>query len=446
MNARIVTAVTAALMHQGEIYLVRRQIHLTAFPGYFAFPGGKVDAEDHEGAAPPASLAGQPPELMRALARELQEEIGFDVAAAGDVVSAVQSIGQILTPPGPPMRFDTHFFRVELRQRPDFILDLSESESGAWATPADWLARYHRGEFLLAPPTLMTLQALADDPLANAISGFLKLDERSMMCIQSMHGMRQFFVRSNTLPPAMHTNCFLIGDEDAPRLLVDPSPNSREELERLLAAAGEFGYSEVFLTHHHPDHCQFADEIARRAGVPVGMSADTEARLRAKHPGFFKDIEVRIHAEGDTPTRWLGQPVRVYAVPGHDEGQLALMPDNRAWCIVGDLIQGVGTVVIAPPEGNMRKYFASLRRIIELKPNAIYPSHGIGLGSTHYLEAALRHREQREAVIHGLFGAGRSEDQILAEVYKDVDPRLLPFARINIQSHLEKLREDGAIA
>jgi endoribonuclease LACTB2 len=227
---------------------------------------------------------------------------------------------------------------------------------------------------------------------------------------------------------------------------VDPSPNSKEELERLLAAAGEIGFDEVFLTHHHPDHNQFADEIARRTGVPVGMSADTEARMRAKRPGFFKDIQVRNHAEGEELTRWLGQPVRAYAVPGHDEGQLALMPDNRAWCIVGDLIQGVGTVVIAPPEGNMRKYFATLRQVIALKPAAIYPSHGIGMGSTHYLEAALQHREQREAQIHGLFDAGSSEDQILAEVYKDVDPRLLPFARINIQSHLEKLREDGVIA
>jgi len=49
-----------------------------------------------------------------------------------------------------------------------------------------------------------------------------------------------------------------------------------------------------------------------------------------------------------------------------DEGQLALMPENRAWCIVSDLYQGVGTVVIAAPEGNMRKYFASLRKVIDL--------------------------------------------------------------------------------
>ncbi|MFX7571055.1 hypothetical protein ABTJ55_19950, partial [Acinetobacter baumannii] len=86
-----------------------------------------------------------------------------------------------------------------------------------------------------------------------------------------------------------------------------------------------------------------------------------------------KGIEVRLYRDGDEVTQWNRQPVRALAVPGHHEGQLALMPDDRAWCIVGDLIQGIGTVVIAPPEGNMRRYFASMERVIGLGPRAIYP-------------------------------------------------------------------------
>jgi hypothetical protein len=116
------------------------------------------------------------------------------------------------------------------------------------------------------------------------------------------------------------------------------------------------------------------------------------------------------------------------------------------WCIVGDLIQGIGTVVIAPPEGNMRKYFASLKRVIELDPGVIIPSHGLALGGTHYLKQALRHREEREAQILMRHEAGLSEDQILAEVYRAIDARLLPLARLNIRSHMAKLREEGLIA
>ena len=94
----------------------------------------------------------------------------------------------------------------------------------------------------------------------------------------------------------------------------------------------------------------------------------------------------------------------------------------------------------------MRKYFASLKRVIELDPAVIIPSHGLALGGTHYLQQALRHREEREAQIRARHEAGLSEDQILDEVYRGIDPRLLPLARMNIRSHMAKLREDGVIA
>ena len=450
--APIVDAVTAILIHDGELYLARRQRRLAAFPGYQAFPGGKVDLEDGGEPLPQALFAGHEPRLIRALSRELQEELGFDLIANAALIEAVRLIGTALTPPGAPIRFNTYFYRVDLRTRPPFSLCEPEIESGAWAGARHWMQQYAEGELLLAPPTLMALRKLAENP-DNADAGFTAFgDSGEMHAIEALRGVRQFFVRSNTLPPAIHTNCFLIGDDDGRRVLVDPSPNSAEELERLRAAAGKFGFDEVFLTHHHPDHRQYADEIARRAGVPLGMSAWTLQHLRSSQArysagaNYGEGLELRLYGDGDVVTRWLGQPVRALAVPGHDEGQLALMPDNRAWCIVGDLIQGVGTVVIAPPEGDMRKYFATLERVIALQPRVIYPSHGVAMGGVHYLEQALKHRRMRETQILGLFSAGRSMDEMLAEVYRDVDPRLLPLAKINIESHLSKLRADGVIA
>jgi glyoxylase-like metal-dependent hydrolase (beta-lactamase superfamily II) len=182
------------------------------------------------------------------------------------------------------------------------------------------------------------------------------------------------------------------------------------------------------------------------------MSAWTLRQIRSSQahygegPDFGKGLQIKIYADGEAVTRWLGHTVRTLAVPGHDEGQLALMPDNRAWCIVGDLIQGVGTVVISPPEGDMRKYFATLERVIALQPRVIVPSHGVALGGVYYLEQTLRHRRMREEQIKGLFSAGRSMEQMLAEIYREVDPRLLPLAKVNIESHLAKLKADGAIA
>jgi endoribonuclease LACTB2 len=138
--------------------------------------------------------------------------------------------------------------------------------------------------------------------------------------------------------------------------------------------------------------------------------------------------------------------VRALAVPGHDEGQLALMPEDRAWCIVGDLIQGVGTVVIHKPEGNMRRYFESLTRIIELDPAVIIPSHGLAMGTVFRLQETLAHRRKREATVLAMQRAGQSMEQMLGAMYAGLDPRLVPLAQQNIEAHLDKLREEGALA
>lgn len=448
MRFPIRDAVTAVLLHDGELFLARRQTRLMAFPGYHAFPGGKVDRIEDETPFAAGPAAVHPTRLLRALQRELQEELAFDLGAAltGGDIAAIAELGVAVTPDFVPTRFSTRFFRIDLRQRPAFTLDPEELLDGEWASPAAWLQRYRQGELLIAPPTLATIEALEADPALTRFDAPLFAETRGgIPNFESVHGVRQFFVRSATLPPAEHTNCFLLGDAGAPRVLVDPSPRDEAECEGLCAQLASIGIDEVFLTHHHPDHRQRADAIARRFGVPIGMSADTRARIGQQSPKFLDGLAVKTWADGDVLTRWLGQPLRVIAVPGHDEGQLALMPDNRAWCLVGDLIQGIGTVVIAAPEGDMAKYFATLERVIALAPRVIYPSHGMALGGTFYLEQTLAHRRARETQIKALTAAGKSVDETLAEVYKDIDPRLLPLARMNIDSHLAKLRAEGGI-
>ena len=446
----IADAVTVMLLHGEDLFLAQRHPAIPAFSGYYAFPGGKVDKEDLDDLIEDVLFKDQQPRLMRALARELQEELGFDLfaACAAKQVERIVCLGEVTTPPFIPTRFRTGFYKVVQREKPPFTLDTRESVTGEWAAVREWRRRFESGRLLIAPPTRIAIEVLDADPGVETFPA-LDIDFRPDIIpwVEPLGGLKILLVRSNTLPPAMHTNVFWFGGAGAPRVLVDPAPADAAELERLYRRLDEFGVDLVFLTHHHPDHREHADEIARRYQVPLGMSADTQARIRAKAGDrFFEGIEVRVFADGDELTRWQGEPVRVVAVPGHDEGQLAPMAASGAWCIVGDLIQGIGTVVIAPPEGNMRKYFDSLRKVIALDPGVIIPSHGPALGGTHFLKQALAHRELREREIGDRHKAGLTEDQILGEVYQGVDPRLLPFARLNIRSHLEKLREDGAIA
>jgi ribonuclease/clavin/mitogillin len=264
--------------------------------------------------------------------------------------------------------------------------------------------------------------------------------------MEPLVGVRMLAVHSNTIPPADRTNCFRLGDEGARQVVVDPSPSSREEYARLCTVLDSSQIDEIFLTHHHPDHREYADELARRYRVPLGMSADTHARISKRSAKYFEGVETRIYAEGDVLTEWQGEKVLLYAVPGHDEGQLALMPESRMWCIVSDLIQGIGTVVVGGPEGNMRKYFDSLQRVIDWDPAVIIPSHGIALGTTYRIRETLKHRQLREEQVAVLHAEGKSAQEMLPTIYQGLDPRLAPLALININSHLQKLREEGRVA
>ena len=446
---KIIEAVTAVLICEGEIYLTHRQPHLTAFPGFMAFPGGKVDLGEAEHLHGHPFLASQVPRLVHALARELREELAFDLdtaLAAGDVL-AIDLLGTALSPPFLQMRFETGFFAIRLRSKPTFTIEPGELAGGSWKSASAWMADFDRGDLLLAPPTFDVLQALIEQPAATVVGSLRDYTEtEGIPEVEPLRGVLQMPVRSNTLPPADRTNCFQIGDPGSPKLLIDPSPANRAEFDKLCRHVAGRGISEVFLTHHHPDHCQFANELARHLGVPMAMSADTRDRIARRAPQYFDGVTVKTYVDGDVASHWLGHPLRVIAVPGHDEGQLALMPDNKAFCIVGDLIQGVGTVVISPPEGDMAKYFATLEKVIAMSPKVIWPSHGTALGGTYYLELTLKHRRAREAQVRTLFEAGHSIDQMLAEMYVGTDPRLMPLARINIEGHLAKLRAEGALA
>ncbi|HET8882719.1 MAG TPA: MBL fold metallo-hydrolase, partial [Solimonas sp.] len=331
--SKIVDAVTAVVISGGDMLMVRRQPFLKAFPGYHAFPGGKIDLADSDGDALPAFCDGCEARLLRGLLREIREELSVDLTQMPAIVTRIRPIGIALTPPNQALRFNTHFFIIELAEKPAISVDLHEIHSAEWAPPGEWLARYRDGRLLTAPPTLAVIEALAVDITVDAVAGldFSKRFEFELPLIEVPYGVRNILVRSHTLPPAAHTNCFLLGDSQSHRILVDPSPASDEEMDKLCRLVDRFGIHEVFLTHHHPDHHERAPDIARKLGVPIGMSEDTQQRLLAKKGlDYFRDLAVHHYREGDVICRWLGRAVHVVEVPGHDEGHLALMPEDRA--------------------------------------------------------------------------------------------------------------------
>ncbi len=446
----IIDSVAAVFCHAGEIFAVRRQSHLNAFPGYDSFPGGKIDKEDSSTQHPAPLLCALDGKRMHALIRETEEELGFDLpgAIASGQVTDVKYLATALAPALAPIRFCLHYYRIDLSFRPSFHLDQNEIAAGFWKTPQQVLDSFERGDSLMVPPMRQVLKGLVTNPQGNDFGDLSPNhdEENYVPLIEPLSGLRMLPVPANTFPPVKRTNAFLLGDPDAEQILVDPSPESPEVLEKLLRTLEPERISAIFLTHHHPDHHQHAPDLAKKSGVPIWLSEDTHTRITARHgTDYFSGLRIEFKREGDRLTRWKGEPVTLYEVPGHDAGQLAIAPDSLRWFIVGDLIQSFGTVVIAAPEGDMATYYQTLERVISLEPAVIVPSHGMPMRGTFRLKETLQHRRQRERQIKALYADGKSEPEILEIVYQGVPARLHPYALKNICAHLEKLRCEGQI-
>ena len=442
-------SVVALFTCQNRIFVIQRQSYLTVFPGYHSFPGGKVDQEDSDQPIEIPFLRNHNAKLMHALCREIEEELNFDLVAAilkGEV-ERISKFGFAITPTFNPIRFHARFFRIELASEIEFKADSNETAWAGWLSVQEFLKQYHQGQILAAVPTLLVMERFAENTNVNNAQLHLSYDPQyEVPSMQPVYQVLQMPVLSNTLPPAESTNAFILGDERCERFLIDPSPATTNELTRLIHVVRSLHITGVFLTHHHRDHHQYSNKLAREFKVPMRMSRDSYERICKKFGAdYFEQIKIEFAREGDVLTKWLGKNIRIFEIPGHDEGQLGLAPTTMEWFLVGDLIQGIGTVVIAAPEGNMKKYFASLERVIALNPKIIIPSHGMPLKSTLYLKKTLEHRLMRESQILKLYQEGKSKDEMLSELYPDIDPRLLQAAFHNIKSHLIKLQEDHLI-
>ena len=421
-------AVTAVLVHRDECFVIQRQPHLRAFPGYLAFPGGKVDDADHHHTFSHPLLQGFPGAQMRALCRELQEELDFDLLRAveqGEVLE-LSELGVAITPPFERYRFKAHHFRVALERRPTFSPDSNEIAWSAWCSPGAIWQRYQMGEWPMVVPTRNVIKTLADSLVSRRVEPFnLHYDPaRQLPLVELVHRLPYLPVPSPTLPPARFTNALLVDG-----CLVDPSPEDPQTLELLLASLPAGCVSSLLISHHHPDHHRFAPEIARRLGVPLRCSVITERRLGERYgDDYLAGVTIERVAEGDVVGRWQDQPVRCYALPGHDDGMLGLAPCGLAWFFVSDLVQTAGTVVIPEPEGDMDAYLASLERVIELRPGIVVPSHGMPCGGTWLLSQTLAHRHQREQQVRQLHDAGKPLEEMLSIIYPQLAEGLVPLA------------------
>jgi glyoxylase-like metal-dependent hydrolase (beta-lactamase superfamily II) len=227
----------------------------------------------------------------------------------------------------------------------------------------------------------------------------------------------------------------VLGNSDL--VVVDPGSHDDAEIDRLKAfladlRADGFKAKATILTHHHSDH---VGGVAR-LGLPVWCHALTAEKLALKPERALQDGET-LEVGG---MRW-----KVMHTPGHARGHVCLLDVNSKAGVVGDMVAGVGTIVIDPPEGDMAEYVRQLQRLKDAGVRTIYPAHGPPIpDGPAKLEEYLKHRAWREEKVLGALGAEpQTLEALVPKAYDDVASFVLPIAERSTLAILEKLRAEG---
>ncbi|WP_408959610.1 MBL fold metallo-hydrolase [Natrinema sp. 74] len=255
-----------------------------------------------------------------------------------------------------------------------------------------------------------------------------------------------------TRAPSGDTNAYLLReptssspDDDRresgtdPAVLVDPAARTAD-LDRLVA---EHTIEHMLVTHTHPDHVGAVDEYATETDATVWARYGRTDRFRDA-TGCEPD---RTFAPRTTLS--LGdERVRVLDAPGHAPDHIALEAGRGGPVLCGDVAVREGSVVVGAPEGDMRAYVTTLRRLWARNPPALYPGHGPAIDAPREtLERLLAHRADREQrVCEAVRGGAETLDEILDAAYDKELSGVRDLARATVRAHLEKLAVEGRVA
>ncbi|HEU0132789.1 MAG TPA: MBL fold metallo-hydrolase [Mycobacteriales bacterium] len=228
------------------------------------------------------------------------------------------------------------------------------------------------------------------------------------------------------------TNTWLLAAPGGRTVVVDPGPDHEAHLGAVREAAGEVAL--VLLTHGHPDHSAGARSLAEAVRAPV-RAVDPAHRLGSEGLGDGERVEVDELV------------VEVLATPGHSSDHVCFVLREEGLVLTGDHVLGRGTTVVAHPDGRMRDYLDSLRRLADVGATRLLPGHGPEVDNpAEVIAYYLRHREERLAQVQAAVVAGaRNAREVVERVYADVDRALWPAAEQSVRAQLDLLVESGRV-
>ena len=252
-------------------------------------------------------------------------------------------------------------------------------------------------------------------------------------------GLRRIVARNPGPFTFRGTGTYVVGAGEV--AVIDPGPDLPEHVAALLAGLGDEQVTHILVTHTHRDHSPAARPLKQATGAPTygfGPHAGGRRGEAGSEEGgdwdFAPDIVVR---DGD---RIAGKGWQFEAVhtPGHTSNHLCFALPDLGILFSGDHVMGWSTSVIAPPDGDMAAYMASLDKLLARPDRVYWPTHGPAiLEPQRHVRAFIAHRREREAGIVDCLKAGLDAvPDIVARLYVGLDPALRPAAGRSVLAHL----------
>lgn len=248
------------------------------------------------------------------------------------------------------------------------------------------------------------------------------------------------------------TNSYIIGEDTL--AIIDPGPEDESHYHALLDAIGDRPVSHIFISHTHRDHSPLAERLKKKFGA-LTVAEGPHRPARAYHTGEINALEASadtdfipdIHLADGAAIKGDGWALEGIHTPGHTANHMAFALKGSGVLFSADHVMAWATSIVAPPDGSMSDYMASLEKLLVRDDKAYLPGHGGAVMKPQAFVRGLRtHRKMRERAIYEriLQGDRRISDMVKA-IYRDTDPRLHGAAALSVLAHLEDLVGRGEI-
>ncbi len=259
---------------------------------------------------------------------------------------------------------------------------------------------------------------------------------------------------NNPSPFTFHgTNSYIVGHDTL--AVIDPGPEDDAHLDALLQAIGGRPVSHILVTHTHRDHSPLAARLKQLTG---GVLAAEGVHRTAR--AVRGDEQVFLDASADTdfvPDLVLGHGdviagegwrIETVLTPGHAANHAAFALQGTGVLFSGDHVMAWSTSIVAPPDGSMSDYMASIDTLLARDDRLYLPGHGGPLANPPpFLRGLRTHRRMRErAILERLRAGDQTIAEMVAAIYRETDPKLHPAAALSVLAHLEDLVGRGAVA